>query len=128
MVAIVQWPPTAQRSGRRRGTMKVPQAIAEILKREGVEFIVGYPVNPVIEAAAAADIRPIIVRQERTGIHMADAFGRLNSGAKVGVFAMQHGPGTENAFGAVAQAYSESVPLVVIPGGYARNLNNVFPN
>jgi thiamine pyrophosphate-dependent acetolactate synthase large subunit-like protein len=108
--------------------MRVPEAIVEILKREGVEFIIGYPVNPVLEAAAQADIRPIIVRQERTGIHMADAFSRLNSGRKIGVFAMQSGPGTENAFGAVAQAYSESVPIIVIPGGYARHLTNIFPN
>ncbi len=108
--------------------MKVPQAIVEVLKREGAEFIIGYPVNPILEAAAAADLRPIIVRQERTGIHMADAYSRLTSGTKVGVFTMQHGPGTENAFGGVAQAYSESVPMVVLPGGYARNLTNVFPN
>ena len=53
--------------------MKVARAIAEMLKREGVKFLVGYPVNPIIEACAEADIRTIIVRQERTGIHMADA-------------------------------------------------------
>ena len=35
--------------------MKVAAAVAEILKREGVEFLIGYPVNPVIEAAAARD-------------------------------------------------------------------------
>ena len=74
-------------------------AVAEILKREGVEFLIAYPVNSVIEAAARADIRTIIVRQERTGIHMADAFSRLNSGRKIGVFAMQVGPGVENSFG-----------------------------
>src|SRR5438309_5367806 len=108
--------------------MKAAAAVAEILKREGFEFLIGYPVNAIIEAAARADIRTIIVRQERTGLHMADAVSRVCSGQKVGVFAMQHGPGTENAFGAVAQAYSESVPLVVLPGGYARNLTNVFPN
>jgi acetolactate synthase-1/2/3 large subunit len=108
--------------------VKVPEAIVEVLKREGVEFIIGYPVNPVLEAAAAAGIRPIIVRQERTGIHMADAVSRMTSGERVGVFAMQHGPGSENAFGGVAQAFSESVPLVVIPGGYARHLTDVFPN
>ena len=34
--------------------MKVGNAIAEILKREGVEFLVGYPVNPLFEAAAEA--------------------------------------------------------------------------
>ena len=98
--------------------MKVSAAVAEILKREGVEFLIGYPVNPIIEAAAEADIRTIIVRQERTGLHMADAVSRVTSGKKIGVFAMQHGPGTENAFGGVAQAFGDSVPIVVIPGGY----------
>jgi thiamine pyrophosphate-dependent acetolactate synthase large subunit-like protein len=108
--------------------MKVAAAVAEILKREGVEFLIGYPVNPIIEAAAAADIRTIIVRQERTGIHMADAVSRISSGRRIGVFAMQHGPGAENSFGGVAQAYGDSVPIVVLPAGYPRHLTNVPPN
>src|SRR3954468_12737934 len=108
--------------------MKVSAAIAEILKRKGVEFIIGYPVNNILEAAAAADIRPIIVRQERTGLHMADAVSRTTSGKKIGVFAMQHGPGTENAFGGVAQAFGDSVPIVVLPGGFPRKLLNISPN
>ena len=107
--------------------MKVAAAVAEILKREGVEFLIGYPVNPVIEAAAAADLRTIIVRQERVGLHMADAVSRLSSGKKIGVFALQHGPGAENAFGGIAQAYGESVPLVVLAAGYPRRLNNYDP-
>jgi len=41
---------------------------------------------------------------------------------------MQHGPGSENAFGGVAQAYADSVPLVVIPGGYPRRIANIPPN
>jgi thiamine pyrophosphate-dependent acetolactate synthase large subunit-like protein len=102
--------------------------VAEILKREGVEFLIGYPVNPIIEAAAEADIRTIIVRQERTGLHMADAVSRVSSGARIGVFAMQHGPGTENSFGGVAQAYGDSVPIVVLPAGYPRRLLNIPPN
>ena len=108
--------------------MKVADAIAEILKREGVEFLVAYPVNPIIEAAARADVRTIIVRQERVGLHMADAFSRINSGDRIGVFAMQHGPGAENAFGGVAQAYGDSVPILVMPGGYARRITNTAPN
>ncbi|RMF87360.1 MAG: thiamine pyrophosphate-requiring protein [Nitrospinota bacterium] len=108
--------------------MKGAAAIAEILKREGVEFLVGYPVNPIIEAAAEADIRTIIVRQERTGLHMADGYSRLSSGRRVGVFAMQHGPGSENAFGGVAQAYADSVPIVVLPAGFPRHLTNIPPN
>ncbi len=108
--------------------MKVADAVAEILKREGVEFLFGYPVNPIIEAAARADIRTVIVRQERTGIHMADAVSRITSGERIGVFAMQHGPGTENSFGGVAQAYGDSVPIVVLPAGYPRQLTNIPPN
>src|SRR5438045_1785329 len=108
--------------------MKAADAVAEILKREGIEFLIGYPVNSIIEAAARADIRTIIVRQERTGLHMADAVSRVCSGQQVGVFAMQHGPGTENSFGGVAQAYGDSSPIVVLPGGYPRRLINVPPN
>src|SRR5262245_50946148 len=108
--------------------MKVGDAIAEILKREGIEMIIGYPVNHLLEHAAIAGIRPIIVRQERTGIHMADAMSRLSSGRKAGVFVMQLGPGTENSYGAIAQAYSESVPILVMPGGYPRRLAHIESN
>ena len=107
--------------------MKSAEAISEILKREGVEIVIGYPVNHILEFAARADIRPIIVRQERIGLHMADAISRMTSGKKIGVFLMQHGPGAENAFGGVAQAYGESVPILVMPMGYARNIAHTDP-
>ena len=108
--------------------MKAAAAIAEILKREGVEFLIGYPVNTIIEASAQADIRTIIVRQERTGLHMADAVSRVTSADRIGVFCMQHGPGTENSFGGVAQAFGDSVPIVVMPGGYPRRIAGYPPN
>ena len=108
--------------------MKVVEAIAKAMKAEGVDTLFAYPVNPLIEAAAAEDIRTVIVRQERTGLHMADAYARVTSGDRVGVFCMQHGPGAENAFGGVAQAYSESIPMLVIPAGYPRRLAHYYPN
>jgi thiamine pyrophosphate-dependent acetolactate synthase large subunit-like protein len=108
--------------------MKVVQAIARALKAEGVDILFAYPVNPLIEAAAAEDIRTVIVRQERVGLHMADAYSRVSSGDKIGVFCMQHGPGAENAFGGVAQAYGESVPILVIPAGYPRRIAHYYPN
>ncbi|HCK09444.1 thiamine pyrophosphate-requiring protein [bacterium] len=108
--------------------MKVEDAIAHILKEEGTEFLFAYPVNGLIESCAKLDIRPIIVRQERIGLHMADALSRLSSGKRIGVFAMQSGPGTENAFGGVAQAYGDSHPIIVLPMGYSRKLSNVKPN
>ena len=106
----------------------VADAIAEILRREKISMIFGYPRNGVLEAAAKANIRTIIVRQERTGLHMADALSRMTRGQHMGVFCMQHGPGAENAYGGVAQAYGESVPVLVLPGGYARRLAHVRPN
>ena len=108
--------------------MNVAEAAAAVLAREGVGVLLAYPLNPLIESAAAAGIRPIIVRQERTGIHMADAISRVTSGRQVGVFCMQAGPGVENSFGAVAQAFSEGVPLVVIPGGSPRATTWVQPS
>lgn len=108
--------------------MKVVDAIAKVLKTEGVEYLFAYPVNYIIEAAAELDIRPIIVRQERIGLHMADALSRMTSGEKIGVFCMQSGPGSENAFGGVAQAYGDSAPIVVLPMGYPRTLSQIQPN
>src|SRR5579883_2014114 len=107
--------------------MNVAGAVAQILKREGVEFLIGYPVNPIIEAAAAADIRTIIVRQERTGLHMADAVSRLSSGRTIGVFAMQHGPGAENSFGGVAQEYAGSQRNMLLHGVHLLQPTNVPP-
>jgi acetolactate synthase-1/2/3 large subunit len=108
--------------------MKASDAVAKILKAEGVKNLFCYPVTPMTESAARADIRPIVCRQERIGLHMADAVSRLSSGADIGVFAMQHGPGTENAFGGVAQAFSESVPILVLPTGYSRDARQVPPH
>ena len=108
--------------------MKGVHAIAKAMKAEGVDILFAYPVTPLIEAAAAEDIRTIIVRQERVGLHMADAYSRMSSGDKIGVFCMQHGPGAENAFGGVAQAFSEAVPILVVPAGYPRRLAGYYPN
>lgn len=96
----------------------VADAIAAVLKREGVEIVFGYPRNQILEAAARIDIRTVIVRQERTGLHMADAVSRMTKGGQMGVFVMQQGPGAENAFGGVAQAFADSVPVLVMPQGY----------
>ena len=107
--------------------MKVVDAITEILKREGVEFLSTYPTTPLIEAVAAGGIRPVICRQERVGIGIADGFTRTTNGRRIGVFAMQYGPGAENAFPGVATAYSDSVPILLLPLGHQRERAQVFP-
>src|SRR5438445_7433745 len=108
-------------------TMKVVDAIAEILKREGVEFLSTYPTTPLIDAVAAAGIRPVLCRQERVGVGIADGFTRTANGRRIGVFAMQYGPGAENAFPGVATVYSDSVPILVLPLGHQRDRAQVFP-
>ena len=101
--------------------------IAETLKREGTEFLSCYPRNPLIEASAALDIRPILCRQERVGVGIADGYSRIKRGQRNGVFAAQAGPGIENAFPGVAQAFSENVPLLVIAGGMPLERQYVRP-
>jgi acetolactate synthase-1/2/3 large subunit len=103
-------------------------AIANILRMEGVDFIACVPYQPLLEAAAIADIRPLIFRQEGTGIHMVDGYSRVTNGQRIGVFMMQNGPGAENGFGGVAQAYAESVPILLLPAGMARSRRGVHPN
>ena len=66
----VSWPPNFRVKPPEEPPMKVINAIANVLKKEGVEWLIGYPVNPIIEGAAEADIRTIMVRQERIGLHM----------------------------------------------------------
>src|ERR1051325_12025088 len=106
--------------------MRVVDAISEILKIEGVEFLSCYPTTTLIEAAAGAGIRPIVCRQERVGVGIADGFTRVTNGKRIGVFTMQAGPGAENAFSGITTAYSDSVPVLVLPVGHARNTSQVF--
>jgi acetolactate synthase-1/2/3 large subunit len=101
--------------------------IAEILKREGVSTLFCFPTTPIIEAAAAVGIRPVICRQERVGVHMADGFARVANGRPPGVFAMQYGPGAENAFAGVATAFSDSSPVLFLPLGHPRETAQLFP-
>ena len=97
--------------------MNGAELVAEILKREQTEFLSCYPRNPVIEACAEQDIRPILCRQERVGVGIADGYSRVKRGKSNGVFAAQACPGIENAFPGVAQASSENVPILILPGG-----------
>jgi thiamine pyrophosphate-dependent acetolactate synthase large subunit-like protein len=96
------------------------EAVAEVLKREGVEVVFCFPSNPLIDAVAKVGIRPIVGREERSVINMADAFSRVTNGRSIGVCMVQAGPGAEHAFGGIAQAFGDSVPLLFLPGGVAR--------
>ena len=108
--------------------MKGIDAVAKVLKLEGVEYLFCFPYNPLIEASAKAGIRPIMGRTERTVINMADGFSRVSNGERLGVAVVQFGPGSENAFGGVAQAFADSVPILLLPGGVDRRSQGLPPS
>src|SRR5437763_12297096 len=97
--------------------MKAAAAVASVLKAEGTEFLFCFPVNALIDEAARLDIRPIVARTERTIVNMADGYSRAANGRRVGVAAVQHGPGAENAYAGVAQAFADGSPLLFLPAG-----------
>lgn len=108
--------------------IKGSEAIARILQAEGVEYLTCFPYNEIIDPAAALGVRPIMARTERVAVNIADGYSRAANGRRLGVCAIQYGPGAENAFGAVAQAYSDSSPILLLPSGYQRKKLGVDPN
>ena len=107
--------------------MNGAEAMVEVLRREGTAFLACYPNQPLIEACALIGIRPILCRQERVGMAIAAGFSRTTNGKRIGVFAMQVGPGAENAFPGAAQAFSDNVPILIIPGGEATQRAFISP-
>lgn len=97
--------------------MNVIEAVARILKIEGVEWVSCFPSNQLIEAVAKEGIRTIMFRQERGALMAADGFSRVNDRHKFGVTITQGGPGSENSMGGIAQAFSDNVPILYLPGG-----------
>lgn len=108
--------------------MNVNQAVARILKIENVEWVSCFPSNQLIEEVAREGIRTLMFRQERGAIMAADGYSRLNNRDKFGVTITQGGPGSENSMGGIAQAFSDNVPILYIPGGPALAQYAVRPN
>lgn len=91
-------------------------ALAQILKIEGVRHVFCFPYTPIMEALARADIRIVLARQERVAGNMADGVSRSTSGRQTGVFTVQQSAGAENAFAPIAQAFTDSSPVLFVPG------------
>ena len=108
--------------------MNVQEAVARILKIEGVEWIACFPSNELIEAIAKEGIRTVMFRQERGALMAADGYSRMNDREKFGVAVTQGGPGSENSMGGIAQAFADNVPILYMPGGPALSQYAVRPN
>ncbi|GAA4037493.1 biosynthetic-type acetolactate synthase large subunit [Parerythrobacter jejuensis] len=92
--------------------------LVDCLVREGVEFVFGYPGGAVLpiydELFDNERIRHILVRHEAGAAHAAEGYAR--STGKPGVVLVTSGPGATNAVTGIADAYMDSIPLVVITG------------
>ena len=108
--------------------MNTMEAIARILKEEGVEWIACFPSNNLIEEVAKVGIRTIMFRQERGALMAADGFSRMNDRKQFGVVITQGGPGSENSMGGLAQAFADNIPMLYLPGGSAVAQMQVRPN
>lgn len=108
--------------------MKVLDAVARILKAEGIEWAGCFPSNNLIEAVAEVGINPVMFRQERGAAMAVDGFSRMKNREEFGVLITQGGPGAENTMGGLAQAYADNVPILYLPGGPAVSARSVKPN
>ncbi|MDD3617841.1 MAG: biosynthetic-type acetolactate synthase large subunit [Desulfobulbaceae bacterium] len=93
------------------------QAIIKCLKEEGVRIIFGFPGGAVIDLydeLLNSDIQHILVRHEQGAVHAADGYARATG--EVGVALLTSGPGATNGVTAIATAYCDSIPLVVLTG------------
>ena len=98
--------------------------LCEMLVRKGVEFVFGYPGGAVLpiydELFSDKRIRHILVRHEAGAAHAAEGYAR--STGKPGVVLVTSGPGATNAITGIADAFMDSIPMVVITGQVATNL------
>ena len=108
--------------------MDVNDAVARILKTEGVEWVSCFPSNNLIESVASEGIRTIMFRQERGALMAADGYSRMNDRNRFGVAITQGGPGSENSHGGIAQAFSDNIPILYLAGGPALSQYAVRPN
>ena len=100
--------------------MKISGAkmVIESLKEEGVDVVFGYPggaiMNVYDEIYKQSFFQHILTRHEQAAIHAAEGYAK--SAGKVGVAIVTSGPGFTNAVTGLADAYMDSIPLVVISG------------
>lgn len=97
--------------------MKAADAMVQCLEKEGIRVVFGYPgaaICPFFDSLTKSGIRQILVRHEQNAGHAANGFARMTN--RPAVCIATSGPGATNLITAIATAYMDSVPLVVITG------------
>ncbi len=94
------------------------EILVQSLKKEGVEYLFGYPGGAVLHIYDAIfrqqELRHVLVRHEQAAVHAADGYARATG--KAGVALVTSGPGATNALTGIATAFMDSIPLIVFTG------------
>jgi acetolactate synthase-1/2/3 large subunit len=105
------------------------QILLKTLKEEGADTLFGYPGGAVLDIydeLFKSDIRHILVRHEQAAIHAADGFARASG--RTGVCLVTSGPGATNTITGIANAFMDSIPVVILTGQVPTHLigNDAF--
>ncbi len=106
--------------------VKAANGFARILKAEGIPWVSCYPTNHVNNALGEEGVPLLMMGEERFAVAVADAFSRVTSGKRIGVctvMANLNAAGLQMAYGAIAQAWEDSSPLLVITEGVGQGAN-----
>src|SRR5215469_17042630 len=100
--------------------VKAANGFARILKSEGISWVSCYPTNHVNNALGEEGVPILMMGEERFAVAVADAYSRVTCGKQIGVctvMANLNAAGIQMAYGAIAQAWEDSSPLLVIAEG-----------
>ncbi|HEU5320950.1 MAG TPA: thiamine pyrophosphate-binding protein, partial [Methylomirabilota bacterium] len=103
--------------------IKAENGLARILKAEGIPWVSCYPTSNVNNALGEEGVPILMMGEERFAVAVADAFSRVTCGKQIGVctvMASLNAAGIQMAYGAIAQAWEDSSPLLVMAEGLGR--------
>jgi len=104
--------------------MSGAEILIQCLLQENVKTIFGYPggeVLPIYDALYhCKEITHILTRHEQAAVHAADGYARVTG--KPAVALVTSGPGATNAITGIANAYMDSVPLIILTGQVSTDL------
>jgi len=103
--------------------IKAANGVARILKAEGVPWVSCYPTSHINNACGEEGMHIYMMGEERFGVAVADAYSRVTCGEHIGVCTAMAGlnaAGIQMAYGAIAQAWEDSSPVLVIAEGVSQ--------
>jgi len=100
--------------------VKAANGLVRVLKAEGVTEVCTFPTSIFNNACGEEEVANFMVRDERYAVAVADGFSRVSNGKRFGVCSSMGGlnpAGIQMAYGAIAQAYEDSSPILCLTDG-----------